>query len=91
MKNVIEKQLWKAFKDGHFPTEKNKLWTMCQVTLKIVTNVVEEAERLNMTNEQFFIAFEDALNLLSIKDHNNSSSDAVNFTDCLNKFYGDSE
>ncbi len=91
MKNVIEKQLWKAFKDGHFPTEKNKLWTMCQVTLKMVTAVVEEAERLNMCDKPFYLEFEDALNLLSVKDHNYNKEQTEQFKKAVNNFYADSE
>ena len=32
--------------------------------------LIKEAEMLGLTNEQFWIDFEDELNELSIKDHN---------------------
>lgn len=32
--------------------------------------LVKEAEELGLTNEQFWIDFEDELNELSVKDHN---------------------
>lgn len=38
-------------------------------------NFIYEVEQLEMTNEQFFIDFEDRLNELSIKDHNADSEE----------------
>ena len=39
--------------------------------IKYATELIEVAERLGYTNEQSFIDFEDELNELSIRDHNN--------------------
>ena len=39
--------------------------------IKYATELIEVTERLGYTNEQAFINFEDELNELSIKDHNN--------------------
>ena len=39
--------------------------------IKYATELVEVTERLGYTNEQAFIDFEDELNELSIRDHNN--------------------
>lgn len=52
-----------------FPNNKNRVWTMCQVALKLCLQCVDEAEKNNLTNEQFYIAFEDCLNKISVKDH----------------------
>lgn len=40
-------------------------------SLKYVKELIEVTERLGYTNKQAFIDFEDELNELSIKDHNN--------------------
>ena len=39
--------------------------------IKYATELIEVTERLGYTNEQVFIDFEDELNELSIRDHNN--------------------
>ena len=39
--------------------------------IKYATELIEVTERLGYTNEQAFIDFEDELNELSIRDHNN--------------------
>ena len=39
--------------------------------IKYATELIEVTERLGYTNEQGFIDFEDELNELSIRDHNN--------------------
>ena len=39
--------------------------------IKYATELIEVTERLGYTNEQEFIDFEDKLNELSTKDHNN--------------------
>lgn len=81
----------KLLKSGYFPNEKNRIWTMCKVVLEMATHVVDEAERCNMTNEQFFIEFEDAMNLLSIKDHSGSNEQTEDFKKAINSFIADSE
>lgn len=40
--------------------------------IKYATELIEVTERLGYTNEQAFIDFEDELNELSIRDHNNN-------------------
>ena len=55
---------------GRFPNEKNRIWTMCQASLQMLMMTVIEAEKSNMVNEQFYIEFENAINQLSVKDHN---------------------
>ena len=39
--------------------------------IKYATELIEVTERLGYTNEQAFINFEDELNELSTRDHNN--------------------
>lgn len=74
---------------GRFPNEKNRIWTMCQASLQMLMMTVIEAEKANMVNEQFYIEFENAINQLSVKDHN---KDYIrNFKENLDKFMADSE
>ena len=74
---------------GLFPNEKNRIWTMCQASLQMLMMTVIEAEKANMVNEQFYIEFENAINQLSVKDHN--KDDIRNFKENLDKFMADSE
>ena len=74
---------------GRFPNEKNRIWTMCQASLQMLMMTVIEAEKSNMVNEQFYIEFENAINQLSVKDHN--KDDIRNFKENLDKFMADSE
>ena len=74
---------------GLFPNEKNRIWTMCQASLQMLMMTVIEAEKSNMVNEQFYIEFENAINQLSVKDHN--KDDIRNFKENLDKFMADSE
>lgn len=67
-------RLIKDCRAGIFPNDKSRLWNMCKVVLILATKAVDEVERCNLTNEQFFIQFEDALNLLSVKDHNGDAN-----------------
>ena len=91
MKNVKKDYVSALLHSGLFPNDKNRMWTMCQIVLKMATQVVEEAERLKMTNEQFYINFEDALNILSCKDHSGSQEQDKEFKDIVEKFNADSE
>lgn len=74
---------------GLFPNEKNRIWTMCQASLQMLMMTVIEAEKSNMVNEQFYIEFENAVNQLSVKDHN--KDDIREFKESLDKFMADSE
>lgn len=74
----MRSELMKLIKSGRFPNEKNRVWTMCQVALKLCLQCVDEAERNNLTNEQFYIAFEDCLNKVSTKDHKKYDQTIVN-------------
>ena len=74
---------------GLFPNEKNRIWTMCQASLQMLMMTVIEAEKANMVDEQFYIEFENAINQLSVKDHN--KDDIGDFKESLDKFIADSE
>lgn len=56
-----------------FSNEHNRIWTMCQATIQMAILTVAEAEKCKMTNKQFYIEFENILNELSVKDHNDSN------------------
>lgn len=57
----------------------DKTWLMLKFgyrqVIKYATELIEATERLGYTNEQAFIDFEDELNELSIRDHNNKKYD----------------
>ena len=74
---------------GLFPNENNRIWTMCQASLQMLMMTVIEAEKSNMVDEQFYIEFENAINQLSVKDHN--KDDISDFKESLDKFMADSE
>lgn len=58
---------------GKYDNDKNRLYNRGLVILSAVSFFIKEVEELKMTNEQFFIDWEDKLNELSIKDHNADS------------------
>ena len=76
-------------RNGYFPNEKNRVWTMCQCALKLAILASEEAEKSGLTDEQFYINFEDALNLISVKDH--SIEQTKDFEKAINSFIADSK
>lgn len=83
-------KLIKDFKFGHFPNNKNRVWTMCNVVLQLATQCMGEAEKNNLTNEQFYLAWETALSILSTKDH--TTNDQIDdFNNELKCFMADSE
>lgn len=87
MNELTKDTLVKLMRNGYFPNNKNRVWTMCQVTLKLVTQCIEEAEKNNLVDEQWFISFEDCLNNLSCKDHSNSEIGLKDFNNNLKAFY----
>ena len=78
-------------RNGYFPNEKNRVWTMCQCALKLALLASEEAEKLELTDEQFYIKFEDALNLISVKDHSINSEQTKDFEKAITSFIADSK
>ena len=81
----------KELRFGYFPNEKNRVWTMCQCALKLALLASEEAEKSGLTDEQFYINFEDALNLISVKDHSINSEQTKDFEKAINSFIADSK
>lgn len=72
---------------GKFPNEKNRVWTMCNVVIKLLLQTVEEAEKSNLTNEQFYLSFENIINAASVKDHTKQDNTII---DDFKKFNADS-
>ena len=83
MKELTKDNLIKLLSAGRFPNNKNRIWTMCQVALKLCLQCVDEAEKNNLINEQFYIAFLDCLNALTLDDK-------VSYINNLNTFKDDS-
>lgn len=81
----------KKLKFGYFPNDKNRLWTMCQVTLKLATLTSEYAEEKNLTDTPFYLDFEDVLNCISVKDHSNEARDYEEFKENIESFYKNKE
>lgn len=73
MNNTLkELQKETGIKMGKYDNEKNRLFHQGNALLKMLDVYIKQVEYSKMTNEQFFIQFEDKLNELSIKDHNAS-------------------
>ena len=87
----MRSELMKLIKSGKFPNEKNRVWTMCQVALHMATLAADEAERLKLTDEQFYINFEDALNILSVRDHSGNPEQVKEFKETIESFEADPE
>lgn len=77
MKELTKDSLIKLLSAGRFPNEKNRVWTMCQVALKLCLQCVEEAENNNLSDEQFYLAWEDVLNKISCKDHTRQDTNII--------------
>ena len=75
--NDYQKRIQKltGIKQGKFDNDKNRMYNVCQTALMFVKSVVNEAERLKMCDEQFYLDWEDELNFLSTKDHELSIKD----------------
>lgn len=73
MKNVQKTKLMKQLESGVFPNDNNRLYTAAQVVIQMATRLVEEAEKLGLTDKQWYINFENYLNILSVKDHTNQN------------------
>ena len=78
MKNLTKDRLIKLLSANN----KNRVWTMCQVALKLCLQCVDEAEKDNLTNEQFYITLLDCLNALTLDDK-------ISYVNSLNTFKDD--
>lgn len=83
MKELIKDNLINLLSAGRFPNNKNRVWTMCQVVIKLLLQTIEEAEKNNLTNEQFYISFLDSLNALTLDDK-------ISYINSLHTFRDDS-
>ena len=83
----MKSELMKLIKTGRFPNEKN----MCQAALHMATLAADEAEKLKLTDEQFYINFEDALNILSVRDHSGNPEQVKEFKETIESFEADPE
>lgn len=63
-----------GIKQGAFDSKHQELYMKGQMLLKMVELYIKSIEKEKMTDKQFFIDWEDALNELSVKDHNNEDS-----------------
>lgn len=64
-----------GIKQGQYDNEKNRLWAQGQTLLKMLNVYVRQIEAAKMTDEQFFIEWEDSVNELSVKDHSVADSE----------------
>ncbi len=87
MKDVLTK----LFSNGRFTNVKHRVWTLCQCAIKMSLMAVEEAEKEKLTNEQFYIAFQDTLNAISVKDPNYNVDLLNEFNDSIKQFLADSK
>lgn len=67
--NIIQKSLQKmtGVKQGRFDSDKERLYSACKTLTFMLNSIVEEVEKAEMTNEQFFIDFLDTINEISVK------------------------
>lgn len=72
--NNVQKNIQKisGIKMGKYDNIKNELYHQSKLYLQTLEIFIKQVELNNMTNEQFFLDFENKLNSLSIKDHNAS-------------------
>lgn len=50
-----------------YANTKNKLYKMCEVTTKLLEELIQQIEDNHMQNEQFVLNFLDRINELSVK------------------------
>lgn len=62
-----------GIKQGAFDSKQQELYMKGQTILKMTELYIKSVEEAKMTDKQFFIDWEDKLNLLSVKDHNEVS------------------
>lgn len=67
--NELQKKIQKetGIKQGDYANEKNRLLHQGRTLLRMIEIYIGQVEFAEMTNEQFFIDFEDELNELSVK------------------------
>lgn len=86
----MKNDLFKALRFGNFPNNKNRVWTMCNVALQMCLMAMEEAEKYNFVDEQFYIEFENSINSISVKDHSGNAEQDKEFEENVKNFMADS-
>lgn len=50
-----------------YDNEKNRLWKVCQVSIKMLEELMKQIEDAGLQNEQFVLDWLDKLNEISVK------------------------
>lgn len=50
-----------------YANEKNRLWNLCQISIKMLEELMKQIEDAKLTNEQFVLDWLDKINELSVK------------------------
>lgn len=50
-----------------YDNEKNRLWNMCQISIKMLNELTRQIEKADLQNEQFVLDWLDELNEISVK------------------------
>lgn len=50
-----------------YDNEKNRLWKVCQVSIKMLEELMKQIEDAKLQNEQFVLDWLDKLNEISVK------------------------
>ena len=56
-----------GIKQGQYDNEKNRLYNMCQMSILMLNELMDQIEKANLQNEQFVLDFCDKINELSIR------------------------
>lgn len=56
-----------GIKQGQYDNEKNRLYNMCQMSIRMLNELMDQIEKANLQNEQFVLDFCDKINELSIR------------------------
>lgn len=50
-----------------YANEKNRLWNMCQLSIRMLEELMSQIEKAKLQNEQFVLDWLDKINELSVK------------------------
>lgn len=56
-----------GIKQGNYDNEKNRLYNMCQMSVLMLNELMDQIEKAELQNEQFVLDFCDKINELSIR------------------------
>lgn len=57
-----------GIKQGQYDNEKNRLYSMCQMSIQMLNELWNQIEKADMTNEQFCLDWLDTINEISIRN-----------------------